>query len=159
MNTPRPAAERARPSASDSPFDARERAPLAPAAPAPPPSAVAAPPDERRILTLLGETKRVGRWRVPRLLRVRALLGEVWIDLRDSAIPEDFVLDLRAYGTRVTLVVPPGIDVAFDVFVALGNAKSQAHEPVGAEPRAPAIRVLGSALLGEVRVLVRERGA
>lgn len=156
MNTPLPAAEQMRPSAAGSPLDAYERAALAQA---PRHAPVAPAPDERRFLTLLGETKRVGRWLVPRLLRVRAVLGEVRIDLRDSAIPDDFVLDVRAYGSRVTLVVPPGIDVAFDVFAALGNATSQAHEPVGAEPGAPTIRVTGSALLGEVRVLVRERGA
>jgi hypothetical protein len=38
----------------------------------------------------------------------------------------------------------------------MGNAVNQAHEPVAEEGGAPAIRVVGSAYLGEVRVLVRD---
>lgn len=114
-------------------------------------------PDERRILAVAGEVRRVGRWIVPRLFRVRALLGEVKVDLRENAIPEDFTFDVKAFGSRVTLVVPPGVNVAFDVFAVLGNAITQAHEPTPDDRATPAIRVRGSAILGEVRVLVRER--
>jgi hypothetical protein len=113
-------------------------------------------PEERRVLAVAGEVRRVGRWLVPRLLTVRAFLGEVKVDLRESRIPEGFTLDVRAYGARVTLVIPPGVNVVFDVFAFMGNAVNQAHEPVAAEGGAPAIRVVGSAYLGEVRVLVRD---
>jgi hypothetical protein len=114
-------------------------------------------PEERRILAVAGEVRRVGRWLVPRLFRVRALLGEVKIDLRESLIPAGFTLDVRAYGSRVTLIIPPGVNVVFDVFAFMGNAVNQAHEPVAEQGGAPAIRVIGSAYLGEVRVLVRDR--
>lgn len=114
-------------------------------------------PEERRLLAFMGEVRRVGRWLVPRTFRVRAVLGEVKVDLRENAIPEGFTFDARAYGSRVTLIVPPGVNVVFDVFAFMGNAINQAHEPVAGQP-APTIRVLGSAYLGEVRVLVRERG-
>ena len=118
---------------------------------------VSAVPGERRILALLGEVRRMGRWVVPRLFRVRAFLGEVKVDLRENPIPEDFTFDVKAFGARVTLIVPPGVNVVFDVFVALGNAISQAHEPTPDDTTSPTIRVRGSAVLGEVRVLVRER--
>lgn len=114
-----------------------------------------APPTERRILAVMGEVKRVRRWVVPRLLRVRAFLGEVRVDLRESTIPDGFTMDVRAVGARVTLVVPPGIDVEFGVTALLGNAISQAPEPT-ATSSAKRIHVLGSASLGEVRVLVRD---
>ena len=120
---------------------------------------VAAVRDERRLLAVVGEVRRTGRWLVPRLFRVRALLGEVKVDLRDNAIPPGFTFDVRALGSRVTLIVPPDVIVRFDVFAVLGNAISQAHEPAAGDPAARAIRVTGSAFLGEVRVLVRERGA
>lgn len=113
-------------------------------------------PEERRVLALAGEVRRVGRWLVPRLLRVRAFLGEVKVDLRENLIPEGFTLDVRAYGSRVTLIIPPGVSVLFDVFAFMGNAVNQAHEPVAEKGGAPAIRVIGSAYLGEVRVLVRD---
>jgi hypothetical protein len=34
-------------------------------------------PEERRILAMAGQARRVGKWLVPRVLRVRAFLGEV----------------------------------------------------------------------------------
>ncbi|HEY7236777.1 MAG TPA: hypothetical protein VH539_21635, partial [Gemmatimonadaceae bacterium] len=100
---------------------------------------------------------RVGRWLVPRTFRVRAFLGEVKVDLRENLIPEGFTFDARAYGSRVTLIVPPGVNVVFDVFAFMGNAINQAHEPVAGATAAPTIRVVGSAYLGEIRVIVRER--
>ena len=126
---------------------ARDRAPLQkPALP------------ERRILAFMGEIRRMGRWTVPRVLRVRAFLGEVKVDLRDNHIPYGFVLDARAWGSRVTLIVPPDIPVAFQVFAVMGNAINQANEPQPETPAAEQIRVVGSAFMGEIRVLVRERG-
>lgn len=113
---------------------------------------------ERRILAFMGETKRVGRWLVPRLFRVRAMLAEVRVDLRDNEIPRGFTLDVNAVGSRVTVIVPPGVNVAFDVFALVGNAINNAHEPVTSDAASTAIRVVGSVVLGEVRVLVKERG-
>jgi hypothetical protein len=112
-------------------------------------------PDERRILAVMGATRRVGRWIVPKLFRVRAFLGDVRVDLRENPIPKDFTFDVRAYGSRVTLIIPPDCDVIFDVFAFMGNAINQAHESLGGDRRRQ-IRVVGSAYLGEVRVLVRD---
>ncbi|HEY2378664.1 MAG TPA: hypothetical protein VGH98_21970 [Gemmatimonadaceae bacterium] len=122
-------------------------------------SALVEVPHERRILAMAGEVRRVGRWAVPRLLRVRSFLGEVKIDLRGNTIPEGFTLDARAYGSRVTLIVPPGVNVMFDVFALMANAINQAHEPTGIESATQVVRVVGAAYLGEIRVLVRDVGA
>lgn len=129
----------------------------APLARVPDEKALTPVPEERRIIAFMGEVRRVGRWLVPRTFRVRAFLGEVKVDLRENLIPEGFTFDARAYGSRVTLIVPPGVNVVFDVFALMGNAINQAHEPVGGGPSAPTIHVVGSAYLGEIRVIVRER--
>jgi len=113
-------------------------------------------PEERRILAILGEARRKGRWLVPHLLRVRAFFADVKVDLRDNPIPQDFTFDVGAFAATVTLIVPPGVNVAFDVFAAMGNATSQADEPSHGA-RAPWIRVSGSVFMGEVKVLVRDR--
>ena len=115
------------------------------------------PIKERRILAVLGEARRVRRWVVPSLLRVRALLAEVRVDLRESEIPPDFTMDIRAAGARVTLVVPPDVDVAFDAVALLGTAFSQARE-TRRDQAGRMIRVTGSVVLGEIRVLVRAPG-
>ena len=154
MNTPVPPTEPAPASVAGSRPAAPSRGQVAPA---PPGAAISAVPRERRILAVVGEVRRVGRWVVPHLFRVRALLSEVKVDLRDSPIPDGCTVDVKALGARVTLIVPPDVTVAFDVFAVLGNAINQAHEPAPARSTSPAIRVTGSAVLGEVRVLVRER--
>jgi hypothetical protein len=114
-------------------------------------------PAERRLMGFMGEVRRVGRWAVPRIFRARAFLAEVKVDLRDNAIPADFTFDVRAFGSRVTLIVPPGINVRFDVFALIGNAINQAHEQLPEARNTPSMTVRGSVVLGEVRVLVRPR--
>lgn len=156
MNTPRQ---------SHRPVDSRvgngeirdylQRGPLVPSAPE---AALEPVPQERRILTILGEARRNGRWLVPHLLRVRAYFGDVKVDLRDNPIPQDFTLDVGAFAAAVTLIVPPGVDVAFDVFAMMGTAKSEADEPSHGA-RAPWIRVTGNVFMGEVKVVVRDRGS
>jgi len=49
------------------------------------------------------------------------------------------------------------VNVIFDVFSFMGNAINQAHEPTATASAAPIVRVVGSAYLGEIRVVVRER--
>jgi len=135
------------------PGDQWNRAPLvAPVADA----GLEAVPEERRILSIFGEAKRKGRWLVPRLLRVRAYFADVKVDLRDNPIPRDFTFDVGAFAASVTLIVPPGVNVIFDVFAAMASATSQADEPLSNDTRAPWIRVTGSVFMGEVKVVVKD---
>ena len=115
-------------------------------------------PEERRILSIFGEAKRKGQWLIPRLLRVRAYFADVKVDLRDNPIPQDFTFDVGAFAASVTLIVPPGVDVMFDVFAAMATATSEANEPLSNNTRAPWIRVTGSVFMGEVKVIVRVPG-
>jgi hypothetical protein len=111
---------------------------------------------ERRILAIAAAVRRAAPWAVPRLLRIRALLGDVKVDLRGTDIPDGCTVDVRAWGGNVTVIVPPGIDVSFDVFAILGNGICQAPEPLTPGAAARVLQVTGTASLGEVRVLVRE---
>jgi len=113
-------------------------------------------PEERRILSIFGEARRKGRWLVPRLLRVRAYFADVKVDLRDNPIPQGFTLDVGAFAASVTLIVPPGVNVMFDVFAAMATATSEADEPLSNTTRTPWIRVTGSVFMGEVKVVVKD---
>src|SRR5690606_28644763 len=64
------------------------------------------PSDERRLLAVMSETKRKGRWEVPRLLRVRALMAEVKLDFRETEIPHGLTIDVHALMSQVTVIVP-----------------------------------------------------
>ena len=90
-------------------------------------------------------------------MRCRAFFSDVKVDLRDNPIPPGFTFDVGAFASSVTLLVPPGVDVVFDVFAAMASATSQADEPLNNSTRAPWIRVKGSALMSEVKVVVKGR--
>jgi hypothetical protein len=122
-------------------------------------AATSAPDDERRMLVLMGETRRTGRWAVPRRLRVRAVMGNAVIDLRDVVIPDGFTVDVGAFMGSITLIVPPGVAATCDVTPIMGNAVNRADERGGAGMAAPRIHVHGTAFMGEVKVLVREHRA
>jgi hypothetical protein len=111
-------------------------------------------PDERRILALMGETRRTGRWTVPRRLHVRAVMGNALIDLRDVIIPDGLTLDVGTFMGNISLIVPPGVSVTSDVSAIMGNAVNRAHE-LG-RTATPRIYVHGTAFMGEVKILVRE---
>lgn len=85
-------------------------------------------------------------------------MSEVKIDLRDTPIPHDCTIDVLAVMANVTVIVPPGVSVDFDVFPVMASARNDAHE-LGLTPSgAPRVRVTGSAAMAEVRVRVRARG-
>jgi hypothetical protein len=123
---------------------------------APPAAPPAAAPDERRVLCVMSEARRSGWWPMPRLLRLRAIMGNVHIDLRDAPIVDELTIDVSSVMSSVVIVVPPELSVRFEVFATLGNAVSKA--PDRGPAAAPRVLVDGHALLGEVRVVVRDRG-
>lgn len=112
--------------------------------------------DERRILVLMGETRRTGRWTVPRRLRIRAVMGNALFDLRDVIIPDGLTMDVGAYMGSITLIVPPGVSVTSDVSAIMGNAVNQTNEVDGAGMATVRAYVHGTAFMGEVKILVRE---
>lgn len=134
-----------------------------PVAPTPPAAAPAMPPappvhGEPRIRAVLGEVRRRGWWVVPGHLEVSAVLGDVRLDFRDAAIPDVVHVVVDAMLGAITLVVPPDVTVGFEVSAVLGSAVNRARTLPPA-PGVPHLRVTGSAMLGEVKVVVRARGA
>lgn len=132
---------------------AARRAPVATRQPG---AGLALPPDEQRLLAVMTEIRRRGPWRVPRTLRVRAVMADVKLDFRHTVIPSGLLVDVRSVMASVTLIVPPDVAVAFDVFGFLGSANCDAPEPHASRPGTPAMAVTGSAVMGEVKVVIRD---
>jgi hypothetical protein len=122
------------------------------------PNLAVAIPTEGRILSVMSATRRVGPWRVPPSMLVKAIMSEVKVDLRYAVVPPGCTIDVSAIMANVAFIVPPGLIVDFDVTPLMGSARS--------DPRAsgrdvyvqPHLRILGSAIMAEVRVKVRELG-
>jgi hypothetical protein len=115
---------------------------------------VPAPPGER-IRGIMSEVRREGPWRLPLRLEVKALMSSVRLDLRRAVIPPGCLIEVRATMSEVQIIVPPGLPVEFDVSPIMGMARNDSTRyPIA--PGAPTVRVIGRALMAEVRVRVRE---
>ena len=112
-------------------------------------------PSEERIRGLMSEVRRDGVWRVPQLLRVKATMSSIRLDLRQAIIPAGCTIDVRAIMANVAIIVPPTLAVDFDVTPIMGSAYSDTARAV-ATFGAPHVRVRGRAFMAEVRVRRRE---
>jgi hypothetical protein len=88
---------------------------------------------------------------------VRAFFSEVRLDLREGALVADCTIDVSAWVSEVTIIVPPDVHVESDLYALA--ADTAAPQGVGLLPPrdAPRVRVTGTAHLAEVRVRVQPR--
>jgi len=129
---------------------------------APPPQSAPAPvvPSERvaarrRILAVMSESKRAGRWIVPPELKVVAIMSDLKLDFRNAVLPPEAVVDVTAVMASVKLTVPPGLPVIFEAAGVMSTTMSDAIEG-DSRSQGPVLRVVGGALMAEVRVIVKE---
>jgi hypothetical protein len=115
-------------------------------------------PSEGRIVGFMSETRRKGPWRVPQNLLLRAVMSDMKVDLRYAAIPPGCTIEVKAVMSSVSIIVPPGLVVAFNIDPFLGAAGSDAADGGMSSLSRPHVSVFGSALMAEVRVRVRALG-
>lgn len=113
----------------------------------------------RRILAIMSETKRTGRWLMPRELALRGIMSNVTIDLRDVAMPGGYCeLDLVAVMSEVVIVVPPHVLVEDLTLTVMAESTNAAMDDGTLPPDAPRLRVTGTAFMASVQMYVGEPG-
>lgn len=102
-------------------------------------------------VSVLGTTRRRGRWTVPPRINVVAVLGSTKLDFRDAvwSTPVCEIWVGASLGD-VHITVPDGVEVQNQTFALLGDAKTERVN--AAPPGSPLIVVKGIALLGGVQV-------
>jgi hypothetical protein len=111
-------------------------------------------PDARqgRVLAVLGDVERTGRWWPEDQLAATAVLGDVKLDLRDAYVPaEGVTITATAVLGDVTILVPAGVRVELTGTAVLGDKKLDVT-PVPFDAPGPTVRVRGYAILGDIRV-------
>lgn len=109
-------------------------------------------PTVSSVITLFGSRRQAGRWRLPPALRVRALFGDIHLDLRQAVIDGDVAeISVTTLFGNLCVDVPEGVEVELTGFDVLGD-RDLRLPPVPAPPGAPLIRVRAHALAGDVYV-------
>ena len=116
--------------------------------------------DRGRMLSIMGETKRLGRWSVPRHLDVLAIMSDMRLDLTQAVLPVGIVdIDVRVVWAAFRLIVPPGMRVVNQIHAVMASVHSATDDlsSVASAGGGPIVRLTGLALMGEVKVVVRRR--
>lgn len=145
------------------------RAPLSAPANLPIPAASSSPvgyPGENfpvrgtRIVAVMSESKRTGRWLVPPRVDVVSLMADTKIDLTTAVLPPGGAeFHVRSIWAACKIIVPPEMKVINEMHAIMASVTSKADEmdPAGSVHRGPTLRLTGTALMAEVKVVVRRR--
>lgn len=116
------------------------------------PSAPTPGTGSQRIVSILGNERRQGRWDVPPRIEVTCLLGDVTLDFTEAVVRHrNVVVEAGVVLGTLKVVVPDGADVRLEPGATiLGERKSRLRTPttVGG----PVIQIRGFVLLGEIIV-------
>lgn len=113
-------------------------------------------PGELPISAVFSTVKREGYWVVPPVLRLKALCGEVKLDLRDALFTSD-VVDVTVDATMGTiqLTLPAGTQVENECTAVFGEVEHKRPDALDVPPNGLLVRINGRALFGGVKI--RER--
>jgi hypothetical protein len=118
-----------------------------------------APSTPRRILAFMSNTRRTGRWALPRKLQARAIMSEIVLDLREVSLPAGVCeIDIFALMANIEILVPPGVIVEEMPLSIMANVENDALDDGTIPPNAPRIRLLGTAFMSNVEVRVAPAG-
>ena len=107
----------------------------------------------RSIRTLLGNAVRSGPMELPAHLEVRAILGNVELDLREASFGAFTEISIKSVLGNVEITLPMGVRVENDGDGILGSC--ECHVAAGSMPMvgtSPVVRLTGRSVLGNVEV-------
>lgn len=114
-----------------------------------------------RLLAIMGESRRTGRWLVPSQLRVVSLMSDTRLDLTQAVMASGVAeIHVTAMWSSCRLIVPPGMRVINEMHAVMASVTSNADEmdpPGVSRTNAPTIRLTGTAFMAEVKVTVRRK--
>jgi predicted secreted protein len=122
-----------------------------------PPAVGASPPSTGTVVNILGDEKRVGRWRLPRQLRIFSGIGDWTLDLRGALVNEDAVAAGFVEITHFALigdlrvVVPEGVEVELSGMVLIGDRKLELAA-VPPRPGTPRVKLRVFGLISDVTI-------
>ena len=103
--------------------------------------------------------QRRGSWRVPKNLRVVAVMGGVDLDFRDAVFgPGVSEVNVISVMGGVAVIVPPHLQVECSGVGILGNFEGMDQGTGEHDPNAPLLRITGTAVMGALEISSRPPG-
>jgi hypothetical protein len=118
------------------------------------------PAPNSRLLAVMSESRRTGRWLVPQRLDVVAVMADTKIDLTNAVMPAGGAeFHVRSLWAACKIIVPPEMRVINEMHAIMASVVSKADEmeAEGAKRHGPTLRLTGTAFMAEVKVVVRRR--
>lgn len=111
------------------------------------------PAEELRISTVFGSTKRAGSWTVPLRLRLKVVMGELILDMRDAVFGSDVLdIELNVVLGSVVLIVPAGAQVENDCEERFSSSTHSIRSTRGVSPIGLLIRLGGQVRFGSIEI-------
>ncbi len=111
---------------------------------------------KERLVAIMSGIVRRGLWKIPRRLRVVAIMGGVELDLRQAELPPG-VTEITAFVLMggLEIRVAPGVRLETDGVAIMGGFEDRVHDYGLAPADAPVVRVTGIAIMGGVEAQVQ----
>ncbi len=105
---------------------------------------------------IMGAGERKGRWRVPKKMRVAAIMGGAELDFREAVLAPG-VTTIHVFGCMgsVEVIVPPNVAVECNGVGIMGAFESMERCPVVPDLSQPLLRISGAAVMGAVEIHTR----
>ncbi|HYV97221.1 MAG TPA: DUF1707 domain-containing protein [Gemmatimonadaceae bacterium] len=110
---------------------------------------------DQKIRSIFGNVKKTGEWEAAERIHARVLFGNVDLDFREARVPPVTTVTIDALFSAVRIVVPPGMRVECDGTAVFGNFEHKATYAPDPGTDAPMLRVTGSAVFGNVEVVMK----
>ena len=112
-----------------------------------------------RVLAVLGNVERRGRFQVQSGYRATSVLGNIELDLRDVELPDGVTeIRVRAVLGNIEITVPPHLPVECEGTGILASFAALNRMPAEGAEGGPVLRIVGSAVLGNVEIRTLPRG-
>ncbi len=104
------------------------------------------------IVSVMGETKRKGHWRLPPRSNVVTVMGETVLDLRQAVIEAgEIEMTMFLLMGEQKVIVPEGVEVEVSGAVVMGSRRVEV-KPVQPRPGVPRLRIKVRGMMGELKV-------
>ncbi len=110
-------------------------------------------PARHGFTSMLSSISRVGRWELPRAMRVASFMGQVTLDLTEVAIaPGVSTIEVLCIMGEVKILVPNALRVECSGTPVMGEFQFRGSGVAPAAADAPLVRITGTAIAGNVRI-------